>query len=34
MKPVDDLNWEFKLRKGVKWHDGGDFTADDVIHSL
>ncbi|WP_374300817.1 ABC transporter substrate-binding protein [Paracoccus sp. (in: a-proteobacteria)] len=27
---VDDDTWEFKLRPGVKWHDGSPFTAKDV----
>ncbi len=33
-KPLDDLTWEFKLRKGVKFHDGTPFTADDAVFSI
>ncbi len=33
-KALDETTWEFKLRRNVKWHDGSDFTADDVIATL
>lgn len=33
-KTLNDTTWEFRLRKGVKFHDGSPFTAADVVFSL
>src|SRR5271167_4592414 len=31
---IDPTTWRFKLRQGVKFHDGTPFTVDDVIFSV
>lgn len=31
---VNPTRWRFKLRPNVKFHDGGAFTADDVLFSM
>ena len=31
---VDPTTWRFKLRQGVRFHDGTAFTADDAVFSI
>jgi len=33
-RPQGDNAWRFTLRRGVTFHDGSPFTADDVVFSL
>ena len=32
-RAIDDLTWEFRLRDGVKFHDGTPFSAEDIAFS-
>ena len=31
---VNPMTWRFRLRQGVKFHDGAPFTADDAVFSI
>lgn len=31
---TSDTQWEFKLRDGVRFHDGSPFSAEDVVYSI
>jgi peptide/nickel transport system substrate-binding protein len=31
---VDDLTWEFRLREGIRFHDGTPFTPEDIAFSI
>ncbi len=33
-RAINDTLWEFRLRRGVTWHDGRPFTADDVVFTF
>ena len=33
-KAIDDTTWEFTLRNGVRFHDGQEFGAEDVVATL
>ena len=33
-RAVDSTTWEFRLRPGVRFHDGTELTAEDVVFSI
>ena len=33
-RAVDPTTWEFRLRRGVRFHDGSELTAEDVVFSI
>ena len=33
-RQTDDTTFEFELRRGVTFHDGSPFTADDVVYTI
>src|SRR5579883_90591 len=33
-RPISETTWEFKLRPGVRFHDGTPLTPDDIIFSI
>ena len=33
-EPVDDLTWQFNLRRNVLFHNGAPFTADAVVNAI
>lgn len=34
VEQIDELNYDITLREGVKFHDGQDFTVNDVINTI
>ncbi|TMH53277.1 MAG: ABC transporter substrate-binding protein, partial [Betaproteobacteria bacterium] len=33
-RALDATTWEFRLRRGVRFHDGAELTAEDVVFSI